>query len=213
MDERTIKVNGQKRISIPPDIIRINMALITVRPTYEEAISAANIALNDLRECLNTVGFSKDEIKTTDFRVNTKYDNVKDENGNYKRVFVGYEVENRLRIEFEQNPVKLARVLNAIATCKANPEFFITYGIKNDSEIKNMLLIGAINDAKEKAEIMAAAAGVRLGKILNIEYGQSSVEAFNGLPVLAKASGPYLDLEPENLQGEANVTVVWRIEG
>lgn len=46
---------------------------------------------------------------------------------------------------------------------------------------------------------------LKLGKILNIEYGQSTVGAFKGLAVMAKASGSSLDLEPENLKGEVNV--------
>lgn len=162
------------------------MELTTVKPTYEEAISEASVSLNQLRKCLGTVGFGKDDIKTVDFRVNTKYDNIKDENGNYKRVFVGYEVYNPLIIEFDQNPVRLAKVLNAISSCNATPEFFISYDLRYDNEFKNMLLAGAIDDATEKAKVMAYAAGVRLGKILNIYLRESTVGNLKGLALLAK---------------------------
>lgn len=213
MEERTIRVNGRKKMFIQPDVVKINMELVTVKSTYEEAISEASVALNELRKCLGTVGFEKDDIKTVDFRVNTKYDNIKDENGNYKRVFVGYEVYNRLVIEFAQNPVTLAKVLNVISSCKATPEFFVSYDLQDDNEFKNVLLVGAIDDATEKAKVMANAAGVRLGKILNMYFGESTVGNLKGLALLAKDSGPALDLDPESLQGEANVTMVWKIEG
>jgi len=71
MDDRIIRVNGQGNISVPPDTIQVDMVLITVKPTYEEAIKAAGMALEQLRSCLREVGFDKEDMKTTDFRVYT----------------------------------------------------------------------------------------------------------------------------------------------
>ncbi|MEG1256731.1 SIMPL domain-containing protein [Clostridium sp.] len=212
MDDRLIRVNGQGNISVPPDTIQVDMVLITVKPTYEEAIKAAGMALEQLRNCLKEVGFEKEDMKTADFRVNTKYETVKDMNDNYKRVFVGYEVTNHLKIEFEQNSIKLGRVLNALSNCDATPEFSIRYMLKDDTEVNDILLRYAINDAKEKAKVMAEAAGVRLGKVINIDYSGSEFPLYKNSGMFVMADSSKIDLEPANLELKATVTVVWRIE-
>ena len=48
MDDRTIRVKGLGKASVPPDTIEINMILTTVKPTYEEAMNAASRDLDEL---------------------------------------------------------------------------------------------------------------------------------------------------------------------
>lgn len=213
MEERTITVSGQSKLTIPPDSIAINMTLTTLKEEYNEAIEAAGEDLNELRKCLNSVGFTKEEIKTTDFQVNTRYENVKDNNDNFKRVFKGYEVINRLRVEFPEDPIKLAKVLNSLSFCSAKPEFSISYEIKDKKEFEERLIQAAIIDATSKAEKMVATAGVKLGKLIKIDGGNSFIGINNRLMGLKlSVSDTSLDLEPANITGEASVTMMWRIE-
>ncbi|MFR1708659.1 MAG: SIMPL domain-containing protein [Clostridium sp.] len=217
MDDRTIRVKGLGKASVPPDTIEINMILTTVKPNYEEAMNAASRDLDELRGCLRSAGFDKRDIKTTNFRVDTKYESVTDPNGNFKRVFVGYEVTNNLRIEFDQNSMRLARVLSALSSCSATPEFSIRYKVKDDTEIKNLLLERAIDDARMKAKVMAEAAGVRLGKVISIDYSFGDIQLYKDVytmdkSLLATGQAPIIDIEPDNIDIEDTVTVVWRIE-
>jgi len=217
MEERVISVKGKGKASIPPDTIEINMILTTLKPTYEEAMNAASRDLDELRLCLRSAGFDKKDIKTTNFRVDTKYENISDANGNYRRVFVGYEVTNNLRIEFEQNAMMLTRVLNALAGCKATPEFSIRYRVKDDTEVKNLLLERAVEDARSKAKVMAEAAGVRLRKVLSKDYRGSDIQLYRDIysmnkNLISTGGAPNIDLQPDDIDVEDTVTVVWRME-
>lgn len=211
MEERTITVIGQSKLSTPPDSIVINMLLTTLEEKYNDALEGAGEALNELRKCLNSVGFTKEDVKTTDFQVNTRYENIKDEGENFKRVFKGYEVINRLRVEFPEDPIKLAKVLNSLSACSAKPEFNISYEIKDKKEFEEKLIQAAIVDATSKAEKMVATARVKLGKLIKIDGGNSFV-GINNRMMAFKESDASLDLEPANIAGEASVTMVWRIE-
>ncbi|WP_346928658.1 SIMPL domain-containing protein [Clostridium sp.] len=217
MEDRVISVKGKGKASVPPDTIEINMILTTVKPTYEEALNAASRDLDELRSCLRSAGFDKKDIKTTNFRVDTKYENITDPNGNYRRVFVGYEVTNNLRIEFENNTMRLTRVLNALAGCPATPEFSIRYKVKDDTKIKNLLLERAVEDARSKAKVMAEAAGVRLGKVLRIDYSGNDIQLYRDIysmnkNLISTGVAPNIDLQPDDIEVEDTVTVVWRIE-
>ena len=213
MEDRTITVTGQSKLLIPPDTIIISMTLTTMNEKYTQALNDAGESLMVLRQCLSSVGFNKEDIKTTDFRVSTIYENVKDDNGNFKRIFKGYEVVNGLKIEFEQDPSTLAKVLNSISNCDAKPEFYISYDIKNKKLLEHRLITEAIQDAQLKAEVMAEAAKVKLGKILKMEGGQSTIGNMNNPIMFSKSLEGALDLQPESIIGEASVVMVWRIEG
>jgi len=68
-----------------------------------------------------------------------------------------------------------------------------------------------------KAKVMAEAAGVRLGKIINIDYSWSDIQLYKDVysmdkSLLSTAGTPMIDLEPDNIYVEDTVTVAWRIE-
>lgn len=216
MDNRIIRVKGRGSISIPPDCIQINMKLENLNKSYEMAMEESNKSLEDIRNTLKEEGFHKKDIKTTRFNVDTRYDGKNDKDGNYKRYFVGYEVLNNLSIEFEQDPKKLGRVLNLLAHCKAKPEFTIRYKLKDYREMKNKLLENAIHNAREKALIIANAAGVKLGEIINIDYSWEEMEVYHeninySIEPRIMLKDSIMDLQPEDLKDSDTVTVVWEI--
>ena len=77
------------------------------------------------------------------------------------------------------------------------------------------MLEDAVRDAKAKAQILAAAGGVMLGKILAIDYDWSEIEmrshVYAASSKMAYDSAPMIDLEPEDISNSDTVTVVWEI--
>lgn len=72
-----------------------------------------------------------------------------------------------------------------------------------------------MRDAKEKAQILAAAGGVMLGKILAIDYDWGEIEVrsrvYAASSKMAYDSALTIDLEPEDISNSDTVTVVWEI--
>lgn len=209
MDEKYIRVVGIGKVSLPPDTVVIEMILTNTNIEYEMAIQAAKESLHTLVGCLGEVGFDNDDIKTSDFRVNTKFENEKDSDGNFKKVFKGYEVINSLSIEFKEDPVLLSKVIMVLSQCQARPTFNIRYELKNNEKIEEKLLVDAVNNAKDNAATITVASRVKLGKIMNIEYDGNSATVFNNrVGYMAEA----ISLSPENIEKEARVTITWKID-
>ena len=94
--------------------------------------------------------------------------------------------------------------------------------MKDPEAAKNELLGKAVKDAKEKAAVITAAAGVTLKDIQNIDYSWGEIE-FEVSPMnrLMKACAPApsacedacydLDIEPDDIEVADTVTVVWEI--
>lgn len=214
MRNRTLTVKGVGQASLPPDYIEIPLYLETRDEQYDQAIELANRKLEELRTCLESVGFTKEDLKTTSFNVDTDYEQVKDEEGNYVRVFRGYVVRHRLKFGFDFDNERLGEVIQVISDCPAHPEFSIQYQLKNESELKSLILQDAVKNATEQANVLALAAGVTLGPIEAIEYDWMNV-TYQPRQLMLSESTDYsmamMDLQPEDIRDTDYVTVVWEL--
>jgi len=64
---------------------------------------------------------------------------------------------------------------------------------------------------------MAEAAGVRLGKVLSIDYSGSDIQLYRDIysinkNLISTGGAPNIDLQPDDIDVEDTVTVVWRME-
>ena len=214
---RTITVTGTGHISTAPDIIIINMTVTAQALQYEETMEKAAERLNALHIALLGAGFTRDDIKTVSFNVNTEYQHEHTPDGKYERRFVGYTCTHQLRVEFDLNMDRLSSVIAAISGCKCAPEFSVQFGVKNEDALKAELLRSAAANASNKAEILALASGVQLGELVSIDYSMGGVPLRSptnfAMPLMADraVAKAAIDINPENITATENVTFVWEI--
>ncbi|MGM0414896.1 MAG: SIMPL domain-containing protein [Bacillota bacterium] len=214
-DSRVITVRGSGKVSMPPDWIVIDLDLVASEMKYSDTLNSAARQLDQLRKSLYSVGFEREDIKTKRFYVDTVYSSYKDKNDNYRRVFEGYKAKHDLYIAFDLDTARLEKTLNALTESMAKPEFSVDYTIKDKTAVKNQLLKNAVTDARTKAEIMVEAAGVKLGKVLRIDYDWTEVRFSHDYSVShsdCMMVSESLDFEPEEVKASDNVTIVWTIE-
>ena len=218
--ERTMRVTGKGKLSVKPDRIRLLLDLQQVCETYEEALRRSTEQTESLKDSLEVLGFTRTDLKTLRFNVDTEYENYRDENNVWKNRFLGYKFTHAMKLEFDADNRKLGQVLYALAHGEVHPEFHINYTVKDAEAAKNRLLAKAVADSKEKAQVLAEAAGVTLGDIVTIDYSWGEIE-FLSRPVercmtmsaknAAPADGYSLDIEPDDIDVTDTVTVVWKI--
>ena len=217
---RTIRVTGKGQIKVKPDMTRITITLEGMYPDYAETLKHSSEDTDSLKDVLAAFGFESTDLKTLSFNVDTEYESYKD-HGAYKQRFVGYRFRHLLKVEFDSDNERLGKILYALGNCALNPEFRISYTVKDPEAAKNELLGKAVKDAKEKAAVITAAAGVTLKDIQSIDYSWGEIELevspMNRLmkacaPVVACADSSYdLDIEPDDIEVADTVTVVWEI--
>ena len=218
--EKTMKVTGKGKLSVKPDLIRLLLDVQKVCETYEEALRESTAQTEHLKDSLESLGFARTDLKTLRFHVDTEYENYRDENNVWKNRFLGYKFTHAMKLEFDADNRKLGQVLYALAHAKVHPEIHINYTIKDAEAAKNRLLAKAVADSKEKAKVLAEAAGVTLGEIVTIDYSWGEIE-FISRPVercmtmsaknAAPADGYSIDIEPDDIDVTDTVTVVWEI--
>ena len=216
---RTIRVTGKGKIKVHPDMTRIVVTLEGICPEYGETLKRSAEDTEQLKETLAPFGFERTDLKTLSFGVDTEYESYKVK-GEYKRRFVGYKFTHALKLEFESDGKRLGKVLYALANCQLHPEFRLGYTVKDPEAVKNELLGKAVKDAMGKAGVLSAAAGVKLGAIQSVDYSWGEIDFevrpmsrdFAAYDCLSVKSESYdLDIEPDDIEAQDTVTVVWEI--
>lgn len=217
---KTIRVTGKGQLKVHPDMTRITMELEGIYKDYTDTLMESSCATEELKKLLVPFGFQRTDLKTLSFDINTEYESYK-ENDTYKRRFAGYKYSHTLKVEFESDNLRLGRILYALANCSLHPEFSLSYTVKDPEAVKNELLGKAVKDAMAKAGVLSSAAGVKLGDIQSVDYSWGEID-FEVRPMnrnlemyACKALEPTaaydMDIEPDDIEVQDTVTVVWEI--
>ncbi len=217
---KTITVRGVGSVAAKPDSITVAMTIESIRNDYDKAMQAAAERIEKLQAATICSGYSKEDLKTTSFNVETRYESVRNRQGNYTREFAGYACEYRLKLSFDFDSKQLARVISNIAKSEAKPEINIAFTIKNPAKVHEELLISAAENARAKAEILCRASGCTLGCLTNIDYNWGEINLLSRTsyvvdgemqPLAAdKCMAP--EIEPEEIDVSDTVAFTWEIE-
>ena len=216
---RIIRVTGRGQIKLRPDLTRLTITLNGTEKEYADAVERSSKDTDALRAALEPLGFERGSIKTLSFDVNANYEGINDRNGNYRRVFKGYEFSHVMKLEFPCDNELLGRTLYALAHAPVNAEFGLSYTVADREAAKNELLGRAVADAAAKARVLSDAAGVSLSEIRSIDYSWGEIEmAVRPMNRMMKSdcaqaeSCAYgMDIEPDDITVSDTVTVVWDI--
>lgn len=216
---RTITVKAIGNSSAKPDYVVLSMHLETQEMEYDKANNSAALRIQHLTETLMSLGFDKTDLKTTNFNIDTDYNNEKDRNGNYHRVFNGYNVIQDLKLSFDFDTNRLATALSAISRCISNPELSIRFTIKDATAVNEEMLRSATANAKRKAEILCEASGVELGQLIAIDYNWGELDVYShtrydmadeclAAPMMERS----IEIEPDDIETTDTATFVWEIK-
>ena len=214
---KTIRVTGRGMIRLKPDTTRITLTIAGISPDYTMLLKSSASDTARFRRALETVGFAREELETLRFQVQPEYEGYQ-EDGVYKQRLTGYRFVHELSFAFPSDNERLERILAALAGTGLRPEFSVSFTVKDREAAKNALLKAAVADAKAKAETLAAASGVTLLGIRHIRYSMNESE-FAVRPVersvfAAKEGADRFapEIEPEEIEAEDTVSIVWEIE-
>ena len=212
---RTIRVTGKGNLKLRPDTTRLTITLSGTYPEYADAVENCAKDTQSLRNTLKNFTFSESDLKTLSFHVDSKYEYRDDGYGNSERVFVGYEYQHEMKLEFKSDNQRLGKTLYALTRSNVNPQFKIGYTVADAEAAKNQLLEDAVADARQKASVLTQAANVNLKEIQSIDYSWGEIDldvSYTRKPLLCGALPDFdLNIEPDDIEVSDTVTVIWEI--
>jgi uncharacterized protein YggE len=122
---------------------------------------------------LKNAGVAEDDIQTSDFSVSPKYPPYQPNQTTAPRI-VGYTVSNQVTAKVK-NLAKLGAILDALVQAGSNQINGISFGLNEPKATLNEARKKAVADARARAELYAEAAGVCVGKVVQISESSAVV--------------------------------------
>ena len=220
--ERTIRVTGKGKLSVRPDMIRLKISLEGMYQGYDETLQKSSDSVESLKELIERLGYERTQLKTLYFNIDAEYESYQESDNSWKRRFQGYKYVHRMKLEFPADNKRLGKILYALAHCPLSPEFSIEYTVADPEKSKSELLGAAVKDSMTKALVLAEAAEVKLGKVINIDYSWEEMDfvskPLQGMslrccePKESKSASYDMDIEPDDIDISDTVTVIWVLE-
>jgi uncharacterized protein YggE len=213
--QKTLVITGQGVLKVTPDLVIISFPVECRHGSYAKAIDKLNVAVAQLRTAIESSGLDPMELKTTDFRVQTE---TRWNKQSEKHEFDSFKARHDLKIELPMDAKLINNVIARLSCLGQNLDFRINFGVKDKESCLESLIQGAVSNAIKKAKIIAAASGITLKDILNINYSfkniyfqsETSLEYQNDFVAEAQYSMP--EISPSDIELNEPITITWSIE-
>ena len=200
----TIDTSGTAETSVMPDKAYIFLGAETQADTAADS-QAENAAIID---AINSALSEMDaKIETSSYYVNAVYSYEKD-----TPVVIGYKTTHILKIT-TTDVENAGKIIDAASEGGANTVNDIQFALSDEKEkaARQNLLANAVDDARQKADIIAKAAGVRVKTPMHISESWNMPYPMYDRVMAAGMESAKTSISPQELQLSVTISVNWKI--
>jgi len=210
----TLVVSGLGTVSVAPDEGKVVLAVVTTDKLLAEALDRNTAATNKVVAALTDDGIKSDQIETSNFSVWPQYSYPGENDKDRPPVIVGYQVRNEITVTV-QDLARLGKIVDSALKTGANEVVSISYEKQDSSQAVNLALKKACQQANAKAQAIAAALGVQLGRVVSVTESTSSYNPSPPFQALKATSGygaGDVPIQPGKLQVTATVNITFELK-
>jgi uncharacterized protein len=208
--ERTVSVSGQGRVMIEPDMALVQVGVQTEDTTAAEAMAENNERMQAVISATLATGVDEEDVRTTVVRLHPVYDDRNRTAVAPSPAPIGYRATNMVQITVRDLD-NLGELLDAIVEAGGTTIENIQFDVNDIDEALNRAREAAMNDARQKAELLVSLADARLGEVMSITEFTDRPPAPIRADVFQEDAARAVPIQPGLERIEANVFVVWRI--
>jgi uncharacterized protein len=202
-DARTgITVTGLGTLKSVPDEAEISLGVETEGATAKDALAENSARMERLLTALRGAGVKKEDIRTQEVSVYPRY-------GPDGKPAGGYSARNSVLVKIRDLD-RAGAILELAARSGANQTWGPNMSVSNREKLEAKALTAAVRNARTKAEALADAAGVGLGRVTAIVEGSGGGPAPYALE--ARTADKPVPIEPGTEEIQASVTITFAIE-
>lgn len=203
---REITVTGSATVDAVPDVATVTAGVETQAPTAAAALKANGEAMTSVFAALEAAGVGERDMQTSELSLNPVFQS--DPGGSQVAPqVVAYQASN-LVTALVRDVASLGATIDALAGAGANRLYGVNFDLDEPRAALDEARQEAVADARRKAELLATAAGVKLGAVIAISEGGGRgpvpMSARMGMAMEAPIASGTVELD-------ANVTVVFAL--
>lgn len=167
-DRAVISVSATGNATVVPDMARLNLTVQRQAKTARAALDANNEAMAAVLAEMKQQGIADRDLQTSSFNIQPQYHYPKSSSGGNKAPkLTGYIVSNSLTVRI-RDLAKLGSILDKSVSLGVNSGGGITFTTDKPAPVIEQARKNAVASAIAKAKTLTEAAGVNLGRILEI---------------------------------------------
>jgi uncharacterized protein len=185
----TITVVGHGRASRAPDEAEIQLGIRLTRPAASAARADGAAEMERVLVAVEALGVPRTDVRTGHLALGPSYDYA----GDTPRL-TGYQLTNQVTITVRRVE-DVAGIIDAAIGAGATTLDGVFFRVSDPAEAQREALTAAVADARERAAVLAGAAGLRITGVLSIREGGHGAEPpipVHGRVAFAEADTPVL---------------------
>jgi uncharacterized protein YggE len=214
-DTPTLTVRGRAELEKPADRMLVSIGVVTDDTDPAEAMGENNATMRRVIEAIEKVGLTKKEYETGRFNIRPVYTQAPrgQRPPGWKPEIAGYEVTNSINVRTGQLDLA-GEIIGAASEAGANSVNVAGFDLSDHRTHRAEAIVEATANARNDAHQLAAAADVRLVRILSINLDDAQAPrpemAMRGRAMLASADAAP-PITPGDVTVRASVTIVYEI--
>jgi uncharacterized protein YggE len=194
----TITVNADGTVDATPDRASFDFGVTTNGTTAAQALSRNSTQAQAIIDALKKSGVASSDIQTTQVSLwpQTSSDGLR---------ITGYQASNSVNVSAPL--AKSGDLVDAAVSAGANNVDGPNLDTADTASLYNQALTQALSKAKAKAQVIAGAAGLALGKVLKVQEGGAPTPIVYGAALAAGAkAAPPIEAGTQKIQASVTVT-------
>lgn len=188
--EATITVAGNGEARATPDTAIVTLSVTKQEKTARESLDANNTAMTAVLDSLKADGIEARDLQTSGFSIQPVYNYPQNSDGSQKPPeLVGYQTTNSLTIRL-RDLSKAGALIDKSVSLGINQGGDIRFINEDTDAILKDARSKAMKDAMAKARELTAAAGVDIGRIVEISESVSNPMPMPMMAMAEKADAP-----------------------
>lgn len=203
-----ITVSAHGSVSEMPDGIRIDMSVVAENADYAQTIDQLNQKVGAINTALLNARIEA-SATTQSYAITEVWSDPYDQD---KRKFQGYRTTQKMAVTIGVDKELLRRAIVGLAMCSGSPSVDITFIVQDTDPMEKAARQAAVKRARESANDLADAAGLKLVSVKSINFTSSNRPRGNGLYVseLAQFSVPTApEVAPDAISHDETVKMIW----
>jgi len=205
-----LSVSGHAEIKAKPDVAYVTLSVQTQAASSDLAVPRNAAQTTGLLAALRKAGVAPADIQTQGYQGQTTYD--------YQQSPprpTGYEVVNTIQMTVH-DLAQVGPLIDLSYKNGATQAGDVSFDLLHRKAVQNQALADAVRDARDRASILAQAAGVGVGRLLSLTDGAAplalqSVYGLRATGMAASAPQVPTPIAPQQITITADVSAVYAI--
>ena len=162
-----IIVTGEGEATVAPDMAMLSLSVMREAKTARAALDANNDAMASVIAAMKAAGIAERDLQTAGIQIAPRYNYDNKPDGSQEANLVAYQVTNTLSVRVRDID-KTGEILDKAVSLGVNQGGGISFTNENPAATVAEARKKAVADAIAKAKTLAQAAGVSVGRVLEI---------------------------------------------